>query len=460
MIAHVFKTRRRNAVGKVETARLYRGRFRLNGDFTINEVALGTTDRQVAEKKLAEIVAERERERAGLLAPKMQRESAKQALLAHLADFVADLTTLGRSAIYRRMVKARIAKLCAECGWKHPGEVTPDSFVTWRSRQAKLGPKTLNEYLNGANAFLNWMERHGRIAANPLKRVPPTDTRGRQEKRRAFSDDEFNQLLAVAGPHRLLYLTAAYTGLRSNELRQLVWGDLKLDHERPHIVVRAGTTKNRREALLPIHPELLPELRAAKTPNIGDDHPVFTRCNNPDRLIRLHMTAANIARIDALGRKIVFHSLRHTFATKLAVAGVPQRLAQELMRHSDPRLTANIYTDVTRLPTFDAVRGLAWHAERKTPGVLPAATDTVIDTQNLGAAGQKPTQPVTAIDAVNVTETSASEGVCPHLARADTDLKMAEREGFEPSVALRQHMISNHAHSTTLPPLRDAGGPA
>ena len=35
---------------------------------------------------------------------------------------------------------------------------------------------------------------------------------------------------------------------------------------------------------------------------------------------------------------------------------------------------------------------------------------------------------------------------------------MAEREGFEPSVALRQHMISNHAHSTTLPPLRCADG--
>jgi hypothetical protein len=31
---------------------------------------------------------------------------------------------------------------------------------------------------------------------------------------------------------------------------------------------------------------------------------------------------------------------------------------------------------------------------------------------------------------------------------------MAEREGFEPSVAFRLHVISNHAHSTTLPPLR------
>ena len=34
---------------------------------------------------------------------------------------------------------------------------------------------------------------------------------------------------------------------------------------------------------------------------------------------------------------------------------------------------------------------------------------------------------------------------------------MAEREGFEPSVGLRLHMISNHAHSTTLSPLRVGG---
>ena len=32
--------------------------------------------------------------------------------------------------------------------------------------------------------------------------------------------------------------------------------------------------------------------------------------------------------------------------------------------------------------------------------------------------------------------------------------RMAEREGFEPSVPLRKHALSKRAHSTTLPPLR------
>jgi integrase len=46
-----------------------------------------------------------------------------------------------------------------------------------------------------------------------------------------------------------------------------------------------------------------------------------------------------------MGRKLDFHALRYTFATKLAKGVASQRLTQELMRHSDPKLTAKIYTD-------------------------------------------------------------------------------------------------------------------
>jgi integrase len=40
----------------------------------------------------------------------------------------------------------------------------------------------------------------------------------------------------------------------------------------------------------------------------------------------------------------VFHILRHTFCTALHCSGASEREAQELMRHSDPRLTAGTYT--------------------------------------------------------------------------------------------------------------------
>jgi len=43
---------------------------------------------------------------------------------------------------------------------------------------------------------------------------------------------------------------------------------------------------------------------------------------------------------------IRFHDLRATTATLLARAGVPLVVAQRILRHSDPRLTANVYSHV------------------------------------------------------------------------------------------------------------------
>jgi len=45
-------------------------------------------------------------------------------------------------------------------------------------------------------------------------------------------------------------------------------------------------------------------------------------------------------------RPMRFHDLRGTTATLLARAGVPLVVAQRILRHSDPRLTSNIYTRV------------------------------------------------------------------------------------------------------------------
>jgi integrase len=49
---------------------------------------------------------------------------------------------------------------------------------------------------------------------------------------------------------------------------------------------------------------------------------------------------------DQDGRFADFHSLRHTFITNLIKANVSPKVAQTLARHSDIRLTMDIYTHV------------------------------------------------------------------------------------------------------------------
>ena len=45
-------------------------------------------------------------------------------------------------------------------------------------------------------------------------------------------------------------------------------------------------------------------------------------------------------------RRLRFHDLRGTTATLLARGGAPLVVAQRILRHSDPRLTANVYSRV------------------------------------------------------------------------------------------------------------------
>ena len=58
------------------------------------------------------------------------------------------------------------------------------------------------------------------------------------------------------------------------------------------------------------------------------------------------------------GRVVDFHALQVTFVSHLALAGVPLATAQKLARHSDPRLTANVYTHLGLADLSRAVESL------------------------------------------------------------------------------------------------------
>jgi integrase len=94
------------------------------------------------------------------------------------------------------------------------------------------------------------------------------------------------------------------------------------------------------------------------------------------------LTRAGISYRDAEGRQADFHSLRYTFCTFLALANVPIRTAMELMRHKDPRLTLQIYTDAGQLDLDEAVSRLpgvssaewqgCWERPRRGPATAGA----------------------------------------------------------------------------------------
>jgi integrase len=88
------------------------------------------------------------------------------------------------------------------------------------------------------------------------------------------------------------------------------------------------------------------------------------------RVLDLDRVAAGIDKTDERGRIVDVHSLRMTCGTWLARAGVPLTTAQKLMRHFDPTLTANVYTDVALLDLHGAVDALPLPTEQRATTLI------------------------------------------------------------------------------------------
>ncbi len=218
---------------KRKDRRVWRGRYRHDGQDKVTEVPLGIRDKQAALRELHKIVDEKQMEAAGIIPSKKLREAAQSDLKKHLDDFVRDLDKRGRDSMYTYNLEKLVLRLVSECEWKRLADITPDSFQTWRCNQDKA-PKTLNEYLSSINVLLNWLVRQHRLLANPLLAVERVEERGRERpKRRASTEEQLRHLLAVAGPRRPVYLFALETGLRRAEIEAVVWGDVFLDMPKP-----------------------------------------------------------------------------------------------------------------------------------------------------------------------------------------------------------------------------------
>ena len=181
--------------------------------------------------------------------------------------------------------------------------------------------------------------------------------------RRELSLDELERLHAAAaeaGPEwRLLFATGLYTGLRLGDCCRLAWANVDLARQTIQVVPE----KTRRHAhgrpvTIPIHPRLLAELEAlaADASRRGQDYvnpavaELYLNRNweLDDRLRRI-FRRANIAmnvRMAGRSRRSVvasFHSLRHTFVSLSANAGVPLAAVQAIVGHTSTAMTRHYY---------------------------------------------------------------------------------------------------------------------
>jgi hypothetical protein len=107
-------------------------------------------------------------------------------------------------------------------------------------------------------------------------------------------------------------------------------------------------------------------------------------------MLRMDLESAGIPYRDEDGRVADFHALRHSYVTLLERNGVSPKLAQELARHSDIRLTMNVYTHARLHDLAGAVEGLPSLLPTNPPaGAAPPLAATGTD----GRLAQEPPAP-------------------------------------------------------------------
>ena len=240
----------------------------------------------------------------------------------------------------------------------------------------KLAPHTVRTILGVCTAVFKSAMRKGFAHANPAQlavrprnqRKPADEGTGLDLPLRpdeVLDASEIKRLLDAATPGlwRTYLAVAASTGMRSEEMNALQWGDIEFDASKLYvrrslhwtrdagqigtIKPRTGPTKTKSgERTIPLPAELVTMLRTwklAAPPSASDL--VFCRDNGePLRRSVILRSGVYPACARAKLRRCNVKTLRHSFASGLLARGTPITMVAGMMGHANPGVTLKVYS--------------------------------------------------------------------------------------------------------------------
>lgn len=169
-----------------------------------------------------------------------------------------------------RLTLSRILKVLKGCRFQTLDDLDGGRVSVWLSdqRKKKMGPATSNHYLAAVKAFGNWILKDRRCSHDPFAHLTRVNAKvDIRCVRRSLHQEELALLIDAAerrepfreltGEDRsVLYLLAAFTGLRVSELASLTDKSFDFRSDPQTLTVEAACSKHRREDILPLHPQL------------------------------------------------------------------------------------------------------------------------------------------------------------------------------------------------------------
>ncbi len=204
------------------------------------------------------------------------------------------------------------------------------------------------------------------ISENPMEHIKKPKTKNPSVKVRALTKDEQSRLMTVLLTEDINYsrqmLLSLLTGMRMGEVNALEVEDVNM----PFGIISINKTISRGqkgEALISSTTKtqagtrrlpMTATVREIITDCIGDKTKGYIFRHN-NKLITTNQVNAQFNRVlkkydildTSLEGRIDLHSLRHTYGTRCIEGGMSFKALQELMGHTDIRVTMNTYCDAT-----------------------------------------------------------------------------------------------------------------
>ncbi len=306
-----------------------------------DNIRTGAAETSLADMRQVREDAKKEEERQQHLTAKSQvtvEEFWEQHYLAHATASKTPATVRNERSVYEKWVRPVLGSTCLSN--LRPSHV--EHLILHVINHGKSA-QTARHVIALISQVWNMAQVHDVVSGeNPCRRVkkPQQDSR----RMRFLTPNEATSLLhALKDRSKDTYDSAVislFAGLRAGEIHALTWSDVNF--EAGTLYIRDPKNKHSRHAYLST--EIVQVLKSRETENKKYDL-IFPSVKGGQR-IAISDTFEKV--VEELGlnedindarQKVVFHTLRHTFASWLVQRGTPLYTVAELMGHTSLEMT-------------------------------------------------------------------------------------------------------------------------
>jgi site-specific recombinase XerD len=218
--------------------------------------------------------------------------------------------------------------------------ITPQTISAYFGTRTDLKPASINRYRSTMSMIFAEAIRNAKVTANPARLVRLRKENNVRLRFITFEEEALiRSIIRKRCPvHEPDFIVAIETGMRLSEQHSLEWPDVHLNRQQIQLVA----TKNGSSRVVILSKEAVEALKVCQARRMPHTPRVFlTRygepMENPRAWFRLVMQDA--VKEDQQLTDVTWHVFRHTYISRLVMAGVDLRTVQELAGHKDIGMT-------------------------------------------------------------------------------------------------------------------------